>query len=95
MHSALILLQNERTLSTAFYVCGHIRYAASVYASGLKRNIAPNYPPFIIQQWSHASDEEKNSLKKFHLQGSLIVQTLMKLPEEHNSIVVSRLVLLH
>ncbi|GAB5586639.1 Nucleolar protein 9 [Umbelopsis nana] len=44
---------------------------------------------WTYQQWSHASDEEKNSLKKFHLQGSLIVQTLMKLPEEHNSIVVS------
>ncbi|CAM0141460.1 Nucleolar protein 9 [Umbelopsis sp. WA50703] len=41
------------------------------------------------QQWIYASDEEKASLKKFHLQGSLIIQTLMKLPEEHNNIVVS------
>jgi nucleolar protein 9 len=44
---------------------------------------------WTYQQWSHASEEERNSLKNFHLQGSLIIQTLMKLPEDHNNIVVS------
>ncbi|KAI8581582.1 hypothetical protein K450DRAFT_232018 [Umbelopsis ramanniana AG] len=44
---------------------------------------------WTYQQWIHATDEEKGSLKKFHMQGALIIQTLMKLPEEHNTIVVS------
>ncbi|KAI8337966.1 armadillo-type protein [Chlamydoabsidia padenii] len=42
-----------------------------------------------LENWNNASEEEQNNLRNFHLQGSLILQGIMKMPEEQNSIVVN------
>lgn len=44
---------------------------------------------WTIEQWNGATDNEKLDLYKFHLQGSLIVQGIMKMEAEVNAIVTN------
>ncbi|CAO3588938.1 unnamed protein product [Absidia cylindrospora] len=42
-----------------------------------------------LENWESLPEQEQNSLRNFHIQGSLILQGIMKMPEEQNSIVVN------
>lgn len=44
----------------------------------------------IYKEWTDLPEEEKKNLRNFHLQGSLILQGIMKMPQEENSIVINR-----
>ncbi|CAO3620810.1 unnamed protein product [Cunninghamella echinulata] len=42
-----------------------------------------------LQEWNDLPDEEKKNLRNFHLQGSLILQGIMKMPQEQNSVIIN------
>ncbi|KAI8067451.1 armadillo-type protein [Gongronella butleri] len=39
--------------------------------------------------WNAMTHDEKNNLRQFHIQGSLIVQAIMKMPADQNTIVIN------
>ncbi|KAG0164059.1 Nucleolar protein 9 [Apophysomyces sp. BC1034] len=43
-----------------------------------------------LEDWNNASEEEKRDTRNFHLQGSLILQSMVKMAPEHNAIVTNR-----
>jgi nucleolar protein 9 len=45
---------------------------------------------WTLEQWNEASEDEKWDLYKFHLQGSLVVQGIMKMEPECNALATNR-----
>ncbi|KAI8391327.1 armadillo-type protein [Radiomyces spectabilis] len=42
-----------------------------------------------LEDWTNSPEEDKRNLRNFHLQGSLILQAIVKMPAEHNNLVIS------